>query len=92
MFDAPADVAFLCRTSNELTEVEANALVASGCKTVVDGGYRPVSTAAAEVRTYATATVAVVVAVVVADVDGGGGGGWMWWWFMSVFPHGYKVT
>ncbi|CAB1118026.1 unnamed protein product [Ectocarpus sp. CCAP 1310/34] len=49
VFDAPADVAFLCRTSNELTEVEANALVASGCKTVVDGGYRPVSTAAAEV-------------------------------------------
>ncbi|CAM9946998.1 unnamed protein product [Ectocarpus sp. 12 AP-2014] len=49
VFDAPADVAFLCRTPNELTEVEANALVASGCKTVVDGGYRPVSTAAAEV-------------------------------------------
>lgn len=63
VFDAPADVVFLCRTSNELTEVEANVLVASGCKTVVDGGYRPVSTAAAEVWAYATAAVAMVVVV-----------------------------
>ncbi len=49
MFDTPADVVFLCSAPNELTEEGAEALVASGCKTVVDGGYRPVSSPAAEV-------------------------------------------
>lgn len=49
LFDAPADVVFLCSAPNELTKEAAEAVAASGCKTVVDGGYRPVSTAAAEV-------------------------------------------
>lgn len=50
MFDTPADVVFLCSAPNELTEAAAEALVASGCQTVVDGAYRPVSSPAAEVR------------------------------------------
>eukprot|EP00903_Cladosiphon_okamuranus_P014475 g13427.t1 len=49
VFDAPADVVFLCSSPNELTKEGAEALIASGCTTVVDGGYRPVSSPAAEV-------------------------------------------
>ncbi|CAM9289191.1 unnamed protein product, partial [Hapterophycus canaliculatus] len=49
VFEAPADVVFLCSTPNELTKEGAAALVASGCKTVVDGGYRPVSKPASEI-------------------------------------------
>lgn len=50
VFEAPADVVFLCSAPNELTKEDADAVVASGCKTVVDGGYRPVSSEAAEVH------------------------------------------
>lgn len=49
VFDAPCDVAFLCAMPNELTADGAAALAAAGCKTVVDGGYRPVSSAACKV-------------------------------------------
>ncbi|CAN0452792.1 unnamed protein product [Pylaiella littoralis] len=49
VFDAPADVVFLCSSPHELTKEKAEAIAASGCKTVVDGGYRPVSTDAAQV-------------------------------------------
>lgn len=49
VFEAPADVVFLCSCPNELSKEDAEALIASGCKTVVDGGYRPVSSQAAEV-------------------------------------------
>lgn len=49
VFEAPADVVFLCSAPNELTAEGAAAIVASGCKTVVDGGYRPVSKPASEV-------------------------------------------
>ncbi|CAM9143066.1 unnamed protein product [Sphacelaria rigidula] len=48
VFDAPCDVAFLCATSEELKPEDVEKLVAAGCKTVVDGAYRPVSTAAAK--------------------------------------------
>ena len=50
VFEAPADVVFLCSCPNELSKEDAEALIASGCKTVVDGGYRPVSSQAAEVN------------------------------------------
>lgn len=56
IFDAPCDVVLLCAKPNELTPEGAEALAASGCKTVVDGGYRPVSSAAAKVG-YRTRTV-----------------------------------
>lgn len=49
IFDAPCDVVFLCSKPNELTAEGAALIAASGCKTVVDGGYRPVSSAASEV-------------------------------------------
>ena len=49
IFETPCDVIVLCAKPNELTEAGAEALAASGCKTVVDGGYRPVSSGAAKV-------------------------------------------
>lgn len=50
MFDAPCDVAFLCAKPEELKPEDVERLAANGCKTVVDGAYRPVSSAAAKVR------------------------------------------
>lgn len=49
VFEAPCDVVFLCAKSGELTPEDAAMLAASGCKTVVDGAYRPVMSEAAKV-------------------------------------------
>ena len=49
IFEAPCDVVFLCSKPNELSAESAAVIANSGCKTVVDGGYRPVSSAASEV-------------------------------------------
>lgn len=50
IYETPCDVIFLCAKPNELNAERAEAIAASGCKTVVDGGYRPVSSEAAKVR------------------------------------------
>lgn len=50
VFDAPCDVAFLCAKPEELIAEDVERLVANGCKTVVDGAYRPVSSAVAKVQ------------------------------------------
>ena len=48
IWDVPCELAFPCATQNELDEVGANALIANGCRTVVEGANMPCTAAAVD--------------------------------------------
>jgi len=48
IWDVPCELAFPCATQNELDDTEARALIANGCRFVVEGANMPCTTAAVE--------------------------------------------